>query len=152
VGYMAGNYLSVRFSREKGVNRMMLWGSVVGMLSGLIPLVLLAFGIFTPLSVFAPAAFAGIGNGMALPNANAGMVSVRPHLAGSAAGLGGTLNIACGAVLAFLAGAVLTKESGPMPLFVIMAASMAASIASSAYVMRVARQAGEPDMTPGGHP
>jgi hypothetical protein len=39
-----------------------------------------------------------------------------------------------------------------MPLFVIMAASMAASIASSAYVMRVARQAGEPDMTPGGHP
>jgi DHA1 family bicyclomycin/chloramphenicol resistance-like MFS transporter len=152
IGYMGGNYMSARFSREKGVNRMMLWGSVVGLFSGLVPLSLLAFGIFTPLSVFGPAALVGFGNGMALPNANAGMVSVRPHLAGSAAGLGGTLNIACGAVLAFLAGAVLTRESGPMPLFLIMSASMAASIASSAYVMRVAQQAGEPDMMSGDQP
>lgn len=152
LGYMAGNYMSARFSRTRGVNQMMLWGSVVGLFSGLVPLALLAFGIFTPLSVFGPAALAGIGNGMALPNANAGMVSVRPHLAGSAAGLGGTLNIGCGAILAFLAGAVLTMESGPMPLFLIMAASMAAGIGSSAYVIRVARQAGEPDMTPGERP
>lgn len=152
IGYMAGNYMSARFSRTKGVNRMMLWGSMVGLLSGLTPLILLAFGIFTPLSIFGPVAFVGFGNGMALPNANAGMVSVRPHLAGSAAGLGGTLHIGCGAVLAFLAGAVLTIESGPMPLFLIMAASMAASMCSSAYVMRVTRQAGEPEMTAGDKP
>lgn len=149
VGYMGGNYMSARFSRHQGVNRMMLWGSVVGLFSGLVPLALLGFGVLTPLSVFGPAALVGFGNGMALPNANAGMVNVRPHLAGSAAGLGGTLNIACGAVLAFLAGALLTPERGPMPLFLIMSASMAASIVSSAYVMRVARQAGEPDVKPG---
>lgn len=152
LGYMGGNFMSARFSRSRGVNRMMLWGSAIGLFGGLIPLLLLAFGVFTPLSLFGPAALVGFGNGMALPNANAGMVGVRPHLAGSAAGLGGTLNIACGAVLAFLAGAVLTRESGPMPLFLIMSASMAASTAASAYVMRVARQVGAPDMMAGDQP
>jgi MFS transporter, DHA1 family, multidrug resistance protein len=42
----------------------------------------------------------GLGNGMTLPSANAGVVSVRPHLAGSASGLGGALQIGGGAGLA----------------------------------------------------
>ena len=35
----------------------------------------------------------GIGNGMVLPNATSGMLSVRPHLAGTASGLGGAITI-----------------------------------------------------------
>jgi len=149
LGYVAGNYVSGRFSRLTGVNRMMLWGSVIGFVGATLPLVFLGFGVFTALSMFGPVAVLGIGNGMTLPNANAGMVSVRPHLAGSAAGLGGTLNLACGAVLAFVAGALLTHETGPLPLFLIMAVSAAATIGSSAYVIRVARELGDPDITPG---
>jgi MFS family permease len=51
--------------------------------------------------------FMGLGNGICLPNANAGMLSVRPELAGTASGLGGAILIGGGAALAALAGALL---------------------------------------------
>jgi DHA1 family bicyclomycin/chloramphenicol resistance-like MFS transporter len=48
--------------------------------------------------------FVGLGNGMVLPNATSGMLSVRPHLAGTASGLGGALMMGGGAALSALAG------------------------------------------------
>jgi DHA1 family bicyclomycin/chloramphenicol resistance-like MFS transporter len=39
----------------------------------------------------------GLGNGLTIPNTNAGMISVRPDLAGSAAGLSGALQLFGGA-------------------------------------------------------
>ena len=50
----------------------------------------------------------GLGNGIGLPSANAGMLSVRPELAGTASGLGGAITIGGGAGLAALAGAALS--------------------------------------------
>jgi DHA1 family bicyclomycin/chloramphenicol resistance-like MFS transporter len=41
---------------------------------------------------------------MVLPNATSGMLSVRPHLAGTASGLGGALMLGGGAALSALAG------------------------------------------------
>jgi MFS transporter, DHA1 family, multidrug resistance protein len=57
--------------------------------------------------------FVGIGNGLVLPNATAGMLSVRPHLAGTASGLGGAIMIGGGAALSALAGALLTRDGPP---------------------------------------
>jgi MFS transporter, DHA1 family, multidrug resistance protein len=61
--------------------------------------------------------FMGMGNGICLPNANAGMLSVRPELAGTASGLGGAILIGGGAALAALAGVLLgpgaTNAAGP---------------------------------------
>jgi DHA1 family bicyclomycin/chloramphenicol resistance-like MFS transporter len=62
----------------------------------------------------------GVGNGMALPNANAGMLSVRPELAGTASGLGGAIVIGGGAALSALAVAALPPGSGEMPLIGLM--------------------------------
>ena len=55
---------------------------------------LFAVGIDHALALFGPMVLLGVGNGMTLPSANAGIVSVRPHLAGSASGLGGSLQVA----------------------------------------------------------
>jgi MFS transporter, DHA1 family, multidrug resistance protein len=96
VGYMGGNFLSGRFAAQVGLNRMMLWGGVVASLGMVLALVLFAVGLQTPLSFFGSILFVGVGNGLLLPSANAGMVSVRPHLAGSASGLGGALMIGGG--------------------------------------------------------
>jgi DHA1 family bicyclomycin/chloramphenicol resistance-like MFS transporter len=85
----------------------------------------------------------GLGNGMTLPSANAGVVSVRPHLAGSASGLGGALQIGGGAGLASLAGALLTRESGADPLLWVMAISAGLSVVTTLYVVHVARKVGE---------
>jgi DHA1 family bicyclomycin/chloramphenicol resistance-like MFS transporter len=57
---------------------------------------------------------------MTLPNVMAGSISVRPHLAGTASGLGGAIMIGGGAALSQFAGGILTVESGTLPLQLLM--------------------------------
>ncbi len=85
----------------------------------------------------------GIGNGLSLPSANAGIVSVRPHIAGSASGLGGTIQVGSGALLSVLAGALISTESGAAPLLWVMFASSLLAAAATFYVIHVARVAGD---------
>jgi len=142
-GYMIGNFISGRFSRRIGNNPMMLMGNLLGVFGVTTALILLWLGYFHAATTFGPIFFVGFGNGMTLPNANAGQVSVRPHLAGSASGLGGTLQISCGAMLAFLGAALLSVESGPQPLFFLMLASSSTAVVASLYVIYVSRKAGD---------
>lgn len=142
IGYAAGNFVSGRFSVRMGINRMILAGTLVT-LGGLVLLaVLLALDLTTAAVFFGTFVFVGIGNGMVLPNATAGMLSVRPHLAGTASGLGGAIMIGGGAGLSALAGALLVPGSGAWPLVLIMLASAAASLVAILYVMHRARVVG----------
>lgn len=143
VGYMAGNFMSGRFSRRVGLNTMMLAGCIAAVIGMIASFVLFGAGYYHALSLFGPTVLVGLGNGMTLPNANAGIVSVRPHLAGSASGLGGSMQIGGGAVLAMVAGALLGPETGPWPLLVVMLCSTVAAVGAALYVMHVARKAGE---------
>lgn len=140
LGYMVGNFLSGRFAKVAGINRMMLAGNVTAGLGMLLSIALFAGGFHHPLSLFGPAFFTGVGNGVTLPSANAGMISVKPHLAGSASGLGGALQIGGGAALSVLAGALLTPQSGPFPLLLVMLLSSGMGAAATAYVMHVAKK------------
>ncbi len=101
-------------------------------------------GLSGPETFFGLTIFLGIGNGIALPNANAGILSVRPELAGSASGLGGALMIGGGAALVSVAGALLVPGSTEMPLILIMLGSSAASILAILVVIRRARAIGIP--------
>ena len=143
IGYMAGNFLSGRFSRRIGLNTMMLAGCIAAVVGMIASFILFGAGYYHPLSLFGPTVLVGLGNGMTLPNANAGIVSVRPHLAGSASGLGGSMQIGGGAVLAMVAGALLGPDTGPWPLLVVMLCSTVAAVVAALYVMHVARKAGE---------
>lgn len=143
IGYMLGNFISGRFSRRVGINRMMLTGNIIAALGMVLAIALFGAGFYHPLSLFGPAFFTGVGNGVTLPNANAGIVSVRLHLAGSASGLGGAMQIGGGAALSVVAGTLLTVHSGPFPLLWIMLLSSAAAAVSTLYVIRVDRIAGE---------
>ncbi len=141
-GYMAGNFLSGRYARRAGINRMMLSGSIVAASGALISMGLFEAGILHPLSLFGPMFLVGVGNGLTLPSANAGMISVRPKLAGSASGLGGAIMIGGGAALSALTGVILSEKSGALPLFLLMLAVSILAVLTSLYVIRVARQAG----------
>jgi DHA1 family bicyclomycin/chloramphenicol resistance-like MFS transporter len=142
IGYMLGNFMSGRFSRTVGINRMMLCGNIVTALGMMLSIALFWMGYNHPLSLFGPVFFVGVGNGVTLPNANAGIVSVSSHLAGSASGLGGALQIGGGAALSVVAGALLTPETGPYPLLWMMLLSALAGALFTLYVMRVARHGG----------
>jgi DHA1 family bicyclomycin/chloramphenicol resistance-like MFS transporter len=87
--------------------------------------------------------FVGLGNGMTIPNATAGMLSVRPHLAGTASGLGGAIMLGGGAGLSALAGALLVEGSGPWPLlWIMLATAICAIIAIRVVIWRAAQLAG----------
>lgn len=142
VGYAAGNFLAGRFSVRVGMNRMVLTGSLITS-GGLVMLLLVTLaGVHSPLVFFGFTAFVGLGNGITLPNANAGMLSIRPELAGTASGLGGAIQIGGGAGLAALAGALLGPGSDEMPLVGLMAVSASLSVLSILWVMRRARAIG----------
>lgn len=142
LGYMAGNFVSARYSVRFGINAMMLYGSGVTLVSVVFSLGLFLAGSIHPMSFFGPMLGVGLGNGMTLPNSNAGMVSVRPHLAGSASGLGGAIMLGGGASLAALTGMLLTPGSGPFPLLYVMIGTSALAILTSFYNIRVERMAG----------
>ncbi len=139
-GYLAGNWVAARMSVRFGINRMILAGGGVGVAGLLLNAVLHMAGLGGPWVFFGLMIPLGMGNGMVMPNANAGMVSVRPGLAGSAAGLGGAMMLGGGAVLSSFAGTVLGPDSGPTPLLVLMLATTGASVVAILFVMRRERR------------
>ena len=122
---------------------MMMSGNIVAASGMVLAIALFGAGLHHPLSLFGPVFFTGVGNGLTLPSANAGMVSVKPHLAGSASGLGGAMQVGGGAALSVVAGALLTTRSGPFPLLWVMFLSSAAAAMSTLYLIRVARRDGQ---------
>jgi DHA1 family bicyclomycin/chloramphenicol resistance-like MFS transporter len=133
---MGGNFISGRYAVRYGVNRMVLAGALTST-GGMFLLALLAMvGLAGPIVFFGLMVFVGLGNGLLTPSANAGMLSVRPNLAGSAAGLGGAFMIAVGALLSALAGFILGPDTGPLPLVLLMLLTSAASIACILWVRR----------------
>lgn len=135
IGYFLGNFLSGRFSVRIGVNRMVLWGTIVNAAGLSLNLALFYAGLGSPLSFFGLMTFMGLGNGMTIPNATAGALSVRPHLAGTASGLAGALMIGGGAALSALAGALLVPGSGAFPLLWIMVSTALAGIGAITLVI-----------------
>ncbi len=135
-GYMLGNGISGRYSVKLGINRMVLFGAVVTAIGLAVSLGLYLIGLKTAWAFFGFMTFVGLGNGMVLPNATAGMLSVRPHLAGTASGLGGAMMIGGGAALSAFAGTVLTEGSGAAPLMWMMLITSILSVVAILMVIR----------------
>ncbi len=128
LGYTLGNFLAGRYSVRVGMNNMVLIGALMTFL-GMAALALCSLaGITGALVFFGLMSVMGVGNGLSLPSANAGILSVRPDLAGSASGLGGALMMGGGAALAALAGALLHQGTGELPLVLVMLGSATVSL------------------------
>ena len=140
LGYAAGNFLSGRYAGRYGINRMILAGCIIGFGGMALLLVLSLMFELTALVFFGCFVFTGLGNGMLLPSATSGMMSVRPHLAGTASGIGGAILIGGGAALSALAGAMLTPESGAMPLICLLFTTTALAILPFLYVIQRERE------------
>lgn len=149
VGYMIGNGLSGRFTMSVGMNRMMAFGVVATTTGTFLSLLIFLVGHGSPAVFFGMMSLVALGNGLVIPNATAGMLSVRPKLAGSASGLGGAIMIGGGAALSAFSGTVLTPGSGATPLLWIMFGSSVAAVGSVAYVLLRARylvRRGQPEI------
>ena len=140
IGYMFGNYLSGRFAEQIGIAPLLIFGNVVVAMGVLLAFLLLVGGSKNALYFFLPISLVGVGNGMSLPSANAGIVSLHPSLAGAASGLGGFLQIVIGATLSMIAGFVLGPLSNPAPMLILMMAIAILGICFAYYVVYIDKQ------------
>lgn len=109
VGYMIGNFLTGRFGRRIGTERLVLWGTGASVLSTGLAVVLALTVPWTPATLFLPLTLNGIANGLSIPGATAAALSVRPELAGTAAGLAGATQLGTGALAAFVVGDLVAR-------------------------------------------
>ena len=116
IGYAFGNFLAGRYSVRVGINAMAAIGAVVIIVGLGASLALALAGYHHPLIFFGFCTFLGLGNGITLPNVTSGLLSVRPHLAGTASGLGSAMMVGGGAALAQVAGGLLDPQTGALPL------------------------------------
>jgi MFS transporter, DHA1 family, multidrug resistance protein len=135
LGYAIGNFLAGRYAARVGVNRMILLGCITGFGGMVLLAALYLAGQLSAPVFFGCFISTGLGNGMLLPSATSGMMSVRPHLAGTASGIGGAIMIGGGAGLSALAGALLTAESGAAPLIWLMVITTGLAMVPLFYVL-----------------
>jgi DHA1 family bicyclomycin/chloramphenicol resistance-like MFS transporter len=123
LGYMLGNFIAGRFSAAYGIFSMIAWGQwleLAGTILGVLLLPLLPLA--GPIALFGPITVTYIANGIALPSAIAGAISVRPQAAGTAAGVAGCTQMGCGALISQLMSYPMANATSALPMTLAMLA------------------------------
>jgi DHA1 family bicyclomycin/chloramphenicol resistance-like MFS transporter len=137
IGYMAGNYGASRLSTRYGIDRMIWWGTGFEALGVALAAVLAMFAMhWGPFIVFGPQLIVNFGNGLLLPGAISGAVSVRAQAAGTAAGIIGFTQMALGAAITQYAGTLLADSATAAPLALLMVGLVGALILSFGLLVR----------------
>jgi len=139
-GFMVGNFITGRIAAHTKLTTMILIGRIIASTGPLLGLLLFTADLGSVWVFFGSAIFVGFGNGLTNANATAGLMSVRPKLAGSAAGLSGALIVALGAVLTSLTGLWVSPENGPYFVLGMMWACSFTGLLAVLYVRWVDRQ------------
>lgn len=145
-GFMVGNFVTGRLAARTHLTTMILIGRLVATLGPLGGLLLFAFGAGSVWVFFGSAIFVGFGNGLTIANASAGLMAVRPNLAGSASGLSGAITVALGAALTTATGSLVTESNAPFLVLSMMMMSSGLGLASVLYVRRLDRHDPLPDV------
>ena len=143
-GFFFGNGWSAKYSSRAGLGAMILAGrasAVLGMALSALALVWFAPNIWI---YFGLIILVGLGNGLSTPSAHASVMSVRPDLAGSAAGLAGAMIMVIGAILTAISATAL--EHGPPAeiLVALLLITALAGLAAGIGAWRGLRKAAEP--------
>jgi MFS transporter, DHA1 family, multidrug resistance protein len=106
-GYMMGSFITGRFGQRLGSVRLVMVGTLISTVTMLVALYFALVGPWNVPTLFIPLALNAIGNGLTIPGATAAALSVRPDLAGTAAGISGAAQLGTGAIAAVVAGLVV---------------------------------------------
>ncbi len=137
MGYLVGNFFTGRYATRLGIGWMILAGGYVATFGMLLVVGFWLSGIQTAPALFGSLFFMGLGNGLVMPSATSGLLSVKPELAGSASGLGTATMIGMGSALSAITGALLGPETGAWPLILMMLGCGFAGIILAIYTNRV---------------
>jgi MFS transporter, DHA1 family, multidrug resistance protein len=138
LGYMSGNFTASRLSQRLGVNAMIATGIVFELIGASLTVALVAtLPDAGPAIIFLPQLVISYGNGLLLPNAIAGAISVRPQAAGTASGMTGFTQMAFGAAATQVVSMLLAGASNAMPMaWMLLIMVVATGVAFGALVRR----------------
>ena len=107
LGYFLGNSITSSITQRVGIWPMIFWGRILAIASPSLCMFLALFDGLSPWIVLAPLIMTGVANGLAIPTSQSGAISVNPTMAGTAAGLMGSMVQLLGALSATLTGIVM---------------------------------------------
>ncbi len=138
LGYMSGNFSVSRLSQRFGIDAMIVAGIVFELIGASLTAVLVAtMPDAGPAIIFLPQLVISFGNGLLLPNAIAGAVSVSPQAAGTAAGMTGFMQMAAGAAATQVVSILLAGAGSAMPMaWMMLIVVVATGVAYGALVRR----------------
>ncbi len=136
-GFLVGAGVSARMVERLGEMRLILFGRALPVLGIGAAWVYFTLDGAALWPLLCATLCVGFGNGLSIPSAAAGALSVQPELAGSASGLSGAVVLALGAGLTAIATAVVGAETTPATLLAVMglAALGALAFAAAARVL-----------------
>ncbi len=138
IAYMIGNWLTGRYSRRIGSDRM-IWTGYAFALFGLIAMTWMAgLAILGPAAMFMLMGLVSAGNGLSTANSIAGALSADPAQAGAASGMTGFLQMTMGAVGGILISFALEATRVPLTL----ALGMLTAMLIATYLLTAAKMAG----------
>jgi multidrug resistance protein len=143
-GFILGSYLAGRYASRSSLNAILIFGRFLTCMGLSIGLFLSMLGSFHVLAFFGPCMFIGIGNGLTMPAANMGVLSVRADLAGTAAGLAAAMAIAGGALIASIAGLFLAESGAIQALLGTMLVAASLALLAALYAFFVDRRGSRP--------
>jgi DHA1 family bicyclomycin/chloramphenicol resistance-like MFS transporter len=128
LGYMSGNFTASRLSQRLGVDVMIMAGIALEFAGACVTAATVAaMPDGGPPTVFLPQFLISYGNGVLLPNAIAGAVSVRPQAAGTASGVAGFTQMSIGAASTQAVTIALAGAATAMPMVEMMLIEAAAA-------------------------
>lgn len=136
-GFLVGSFFSGLASSRLKITTTMLIGRVTACTGLAFGLILVASDHVSTLSYFGCTILVGLGNGITIPSSNAGMLSVRPKIAGSAAGFNGALMVGGGAVLTSIAGVMIDPNNALYMLLMLMLTATAISLLTTIWVRQL---------------
>ena len=136
-GFMAGSFVAGKFGPKFKPTTMMLVGRGAASCGLVIGLCFLWVGFLSPVLYFGSTIFVGFGNGLTIPSSNTSAMSIKPKLAGTAAGTSGAIVVAVGAFLSLIAGLMLPTDEPAAPLLWLMIATVLTGLISVLAAVRL---------------
>jgi len=120
VQFPAGNFIAIRMANRMGIDRTLLWGAIIGVVS--VVLFLLLSPVLSLWTILLPMVVYAFANGILFPNAMAGAAGVDRRIAGTAASFAGFCQLGAGAVVAFTISALPTQSVTPYAIALVILA------------------------------
>ncbi|MCB1832613.1 MAG: multidrug effflux MFS transporter [Geminicoccaceae bacterium] len=122
LAFMVGNFTSASVGLRVSVDRKIVFGASGALFGTVLSIVLLLALPWSPWSVFVPMILTGYFQGIAMPNSQAAVVSVRPDMAGAASGLAGFAQMITASLVAQLVGSLQWHSPYPMAIGMLVCA------------------------------